>query len=296
MKRRMVRTLVAMLTLVLPAAVALGQAPPGPALMYRTQMEVTGAPATFDLLNLVLEFAPGAQTPLHTHGGQGIITVLEGEVIHRPHGGEARRVVAGDSFVETPGNPHTASNESRANARVAFTVLLPKGAPVTTVEGEASPNPPPGPTVVYRTSFEATNPAPTFDLVNLVLDFAPGVWTPVHTHGGHGMVTVLEGAIVHQPQGGEERRVGAGESFLESPGHAHSAGNMSGAKARVVFSVLLPRGAELTTVLPGTQPAPQPVELPNTGKHVLVPSWLLLSLGSGLLATGWLIRRKRIPA
>src|SRR3712207_1297619 len=185
MKRRMVLTLVAVLALVLPAAVALGQAPPGPTQVYRTSMEVTGAPATFDLINLVLDFAPGARTPVHSHGGQGIVTVPEGEVIHRPEGGEARRVVAGDFFIETPGNPHTAGNESQANARVAFTLLLPKGAAVTMVEGEAGQNPPPGPTTVYRTSFEATNPGATFDLVNLVLDFAPGVWTSLHSHGGH---------------------------------------------------------------------------------------------------------------
>ncbi len=86
MKRRMVLTLVAVLTLVFPAAVALGQAPPGPTQVYRTSMEVTGAPATFDLINLVLDFAPGAQTPVHSHGGQGIVTVLERRN-HPPAGG-----------------------------------------------------------------------------------------------------------------------------------------------------------------------------------------------------------------
>jgi quercetin dioxygenase-like cupin family protein len=177
---------------------------------------------------------------------------------------------------------------------VAFTILLPKGGAVTTVEGDPSPNPPPGPTVVYRTQFEAANPAPTFDLVNLVLDFAPGVWTPVHSHGGQGMVTVLEGEVVHRPVGGEERRVVGGENFLESPGGPHAAGNVSGAKARVIFSVLLPKGAEVTTVLPETQPAPQPAALPNTGDHPLPLAWVVVGLGAGCLATGLLIRGKRI--
>ena len=295
MKRRMLFSIVAVFTLVLPAAVARGQTP-GPTLVYRTSMEVTGAPATFDLINLVVDFAPGARTPLHSHGGQGIVTVLEGEVIHRPEGGEERRVVAGESFLEIPGHSHTASNESQAKARVAFTAVLPKGAEVTTVHGDPDPNPPPGPVLVYRTSFEAANPSATFDLVNLVVDFAPGAWTPLHFHGGHGMVTVLEGEVVHRPHGGEERRVVAGESFLEIPGHAHAAGNVSGARSRVMFSVLLPKGAELTTVLPDNQPAPQPAELPNTGYHPRPLAWLVFSLGAGLLATGWLIRRKRIQA
>ena len=278
MRRKMlVPAIVALFAVVLPAAVALGQeVPPGPTLVYRTSMEVTGAPATFDVINLVLDFAPGARTPVHTHGGHGIVTVLEGEVMHRPEGGEARRVVAGESFIETPGNPHAAGNESQAKARAAFTVLLPKGAEVTTVAGVPSGDAPPGPTVVYKTSFETANPAATFDLVNLVLDFAPGAWTPMHSHGGHGMVTVLEGEVMHRPQHGEERRVAAGEFFLESPGHPHAAGNTSGSKARVMFSILLPKGAELTTVvaapnpasppaLPNTGEAPVPVTLPDTG-------------------------------
>ena len=295
MKRRMLLTLLVGFTLVLPATLARGQTP-APTLVYRTSMEVTDAPATFDLINLVVDFAPGARTPFHSHGGHGIVTVLEGEVIHRPEGGEERRVVAGESFLELPGRPHTASNESQAKARVAFTALLPKGAEVTTVHGDPDPNPPPGPVLDYRTSFEATNPSVTFDLVNLVVDFAPGAWTPLHSHGGHGMVTVLEGEVVHRPHGGEERRVVAGESFLEIPGHPHTAGNVSGAKARVMFSVLLPKGAELTTVLPATQPAPQPAELPNPGYHPRPLAWLVFSMGAGLLATGWLIRRKRIQA
>ena len=206
-----------------------------------------------------------------------------------------RRVATGDSFTETPGHPHTAGNESSTNTRVAFTVLLPKGAAVTTVAGAPGSDAPPGPTVVYRTSFEATRPAATFDLINLVLDFAPGAWTPLHSDGGHGMVTVLEGEVVHRPAGGEERRVVAGESFLETPGNPHSAGNTSGARARVMFSVLLPKGAELTTVLPAAPPAPPPAELPNTGYYPRPLAWLVFSMGAGLLTTGWLIRRKRIP-
>ena len=290
MKRRILCRIVAVFMLVLPS-VAFGQTS-GPTVLYRTSMEVTGAPATFDVINLVLDFAPGTRTPMHSHGGNGIVTVLEGEVTHQPEGGEARRVIAGESFLETPGNPHIASNESKANARVAFTVLVPKGAEVTTVRGDPGPNPPPGPVVVYRTAFEAVSPAAKFDLVNLVLDFAPGAWTPMHSHGGHGMVTVLEGEVVHRPEHGEEQRVAAGKSFQESPGNAHSAGNMSGSKARVIFSVLLPKGAELTTVVA----APQQTVLPNAGSRPLGMTWLLFIASVGLLAVGWRVRRTRTHA
>ena len=293
--RMLVTAVVAVLAVLVSSGAALGQtAPPGPTLVYRTSMEVTNAPAAFDVINLVLDFAPGAQTPVHTHGGHGIATVLEGEIVHRPQGGEARRLVAGESFLETPGNPHAAGNESQAKARMAFTVLLPKGAAVTTVAGDPSLEVPPGPTVVYRTSFEAANPAATFDLVNLVLDFAPGASTPLHSQGGQGMVTVLEGEVVHRPDGGAERRVVAGESFMETPGHAHTAGNTSGAKARILFTVLLPKGAELTTVVAAPAPAPQPVALPDTGERPVSTAhiWVALIAGSSLLVAGSRLRRK----
>lgn len=150
---------------------------------------------------------------------------------------------------------------------------------------------PPEPQVVYRTAMEVTNPPAVFDAINLVLDFAPGASTPIHTHGGQGIVTVLDGELVHRPEGSEERRLQAGESFLETPGHAHTAGNESQANARVLFTILLPKGAELTTV----QGAPQPAALPNTGDDSMATQhlWVAFLAGAGLLVGGWLLRRKR---
>src|SRR6478735_6805755 len=34
----------------------------------------------FEAIQLILELAPGAQTPPHSHGGPDLITVLDGEV------------------------------------------------------------------------------------------------------------------------------------------------------------------------------------------------------------------------
>jgi quercetin dioxygenase-like cupin family protein len=154
---------------------------------------------------------------------------------------------------------------------------------------------PPGPQVIYRTTMEVSNPPATFDTVNLVLDFAPGAATPLHTHGGQGIVTVLEGELVHRPEGGEERRLRPGESFMETPGHAHIAANDSAANARVLFTALLPKGAQLTTVQGAPQPVAPPAALPRTGEDSLdwQHLWVAVLAGAGLLASGWLLRRKR---
>jgi len=157
---------------------------------------------------------------------------------------------------------------------------------------------PPGPQVVYRTAMEVSNPPAVFDTINLVLDFAPGASTPLHSHGGQGIVTVLEGELVHRPEGGEERRLRPGESFLETPGHAHIAANESGANARVLFTALLPKGAQLTTVQSAPQSPAPPAALPKTGEHPAASEhlWVVVLAGAGLLAAGWLLRRKRRSA
>jgi quercetin dioxygenase-like cupin family protein len=291
-----VATFIALFAFIIRAGTALGQdLPPGPQVVYRTTMEVSNPPAAFDTVNLVLDFAPGASTPLHTHGGQGIVTVLEGELVHRPEGGEERRLRAGESFQETPGHAHIAANDSQANTRVVFSALLPKGAALTTVSGDQGGQElPPGPQVVYRSTMEVSNPPAVFDTVNLVLDFAPGASTPLHSHGGQGIVTVLEGELVHRPEGGEERRLRAGESFLEMPGHAHIAANDSAANARVLFTALLPKGAQLTTVQGAPQPPAPPAALPKTGDDSMASQhpWVAVLAGAGLLAGGWLVRRR----
>jgi quercetin dioxygenase-like cupin family protein len=150
---------------------------------------------------------------------------------------------------------------------------------------------PPGPTPVYRSSFEVTNPPAHFDTINLVLDFAPGAWTPMHTHGGQGIVTVLEGELTHRPHGGEEQTFVAGESFTETPGHVHAAGNDTDATARVLFTILLPKGAELTTVVQNTG---QPT-LPETGVFDSTSRelwFLVMSAGALITISGWFIQRK----
>ena len=42
---------------------------------------------TYDIVQLELEFAPGAQTPRHRHGGPGIVTVLQGQLTFRTDAG-----------------------------------------------------------------------------------------------------------------------------------------------------------------------------------------------------------------
>lgn len=107
---------------------------------------------------------------------------------------------------------------------------------------------PPGPTPVYRASFTPAEIPAAFDVVSIMLDFAPGAWTPLHSHGGQGVVLVVDGTMTVRDEAGSETTYGSGETWIEMPGHRHKAGNETDANARVVFTIVLGEGAELTTV------------------------------------------------
>jgi quercetin dioxygenase-like cupin family protein len=112
----------------------------------------------FEVIQLILELAPGAQTPLHSHGGPDLITLLAGEVtVHLDATGVETVYNAGEFWTETPGVIHMVSNTGQETARMSVVFLLPEGATLTTVkEGASSGDMPPGPTVVYRTSMAVT--------------------------------------------------------------------------------------------------------------------------------------------
>ena len=65
---------------------------------------VTDAPAQADLVQLVVDFEPGAWTSLHRHGGQAINLVLEGQITLR-HGGIDRPYKAGQSWTDSTSTP-----------------------------------------------------------------------------------------------------------------------------------------------------------------------------------------------
>lgn len=145
-------------------------------------------------------------------------------------------------------------------------------------------NLPPGPTPVSQARLAIPSMTGEFELVNIILDFAPGAFAPIHTHGGPGLVTVLTGEMSNTVEGKPEQIIKTGENWAELPGEYALVGNKGTTNARVSFAVVLPKGEALTTV---RQPAPEPVGMPRSGAGVgavlplllLVPALLLVSMG-----------------
>lgn len=87
-------------------------------------------PAEFTVTQLVFDFAPGAVLALHKHGGQGLATVMEGDLTFASAAGTVQRA-ANTSFANIT-TPHEVRNNSNTNATLLVTVLVPAGADATT--------------------------------------------------------------------------------------------------------------------------------------------------------------------
>src|SRR5262249_46460149 len=95
-----------------------------------SRFAVTNAPLQAELVMLVVDFPPGAWTSWHTHGGQAINLVLEGEITLR-HAGTAHAHRAGEAWTDSSGEVHAAGNTGTGKARLLTNFLLPKGATQT---------------------------------------------------------------------------------------------------------------------------------------------------------------------
>jgi quercetin dioxygenase-like cupin family protein len=73
----------------------------------------------------------------------------------------------------------------------------------------------------------------------LLIEYPPGSVDPVHRHNAHGFIYVMEGSIVMQVKGGEEKTLKPGDTFYEGPDDVHTVGRNASkteaAKFLVVF-------------------------------------------------------------
>ena len=108
---------------------------PAPAILNKTlysfALDSPSISGGYGLVQQVLDFAPGSQTPKHRHGGPGVITVIQGQLTLSRNGAEKTYNV-GDSFTEMPGETLQAFNRGKTELMVAASYLLPDGAQLTT--------------------------------------------------------------------------------------------------------------------------------------------------------------------
>jgi quercetin dioxygenase-like cupin family protein len=104
----------------------------GPITVSQAKFPLKVQGADYDLLTTIMDFPPGAGVARHFHGGHVQVTVLSGEMTLKEKGAE-RVVKSGESWTENPGDQHSVVNAGTVIARVAVSMLLPKGAEANTI-------------------------------------------------------------------------------------------------------------------------------------------------------------------
>lgn len=129
---------------------------------------------------------------------------------------------------------------------VILTALLMVAA--VTAEEKAAQTMPPGPAAAYQAKFPIAVKGGDYELLTVILDFPPGAGIPEHFHGGQALATILSGELTLKEKGAE-KIMKTGESWTENPGDRHAVINAGTVPTRVAVSFLLPRGAEVTTLV-----------------------------------------------
>jgi len=260
-------TAVLALSAVIPARPAAAEDPPRPTQRMVSTFPVSAAPAQYELVEQVVDFAPGAATRLHQHGGRAYVTVIEGQIAFS-QGGVDTVYGSGQSYIEEAGSFHTLTNKGSAKARIFISVLLSPGQ-AHILAHPSSTAPAIAPTIAFlgRTVL-GTQPA-EFTLTQAVVDFSPGAYQPPHHHGGVGLLIVIDGELAFRTEGAE-KRLKPGGTF-EDVGEAHDALNVATGTSTTVVTFLIRKGEPQTTFLSTapTQPAAT-IRPPSTGDAGLI--------------------------
>jgi quercetin dioxygenase-like cupin family protein len=107
-------------------------APAAPAGFKRVELQKHDLPGGREAVTARGEFQPGAAVPRHTHPGEEIGYVVEGELTIEIDGQPAKTVKAGEAFFIPPNTVHAGKNTSKGNTAVVSTYLIEKGKPLAT--------------------------------------------------------------------------------------------------------------------------------------------------------------------
>jgi quercetin dioxygenase-like cupin family protein len=79
------------------------------------------------------EFNVGAAVPMHTHPGEEVAYILEGEIALAVEGKPTVTLKPGDVFFIPAGTHHSAKNAGTGPAKILSTYIVEKGKPIATV-------------------------------------------------------------------------------------------------------------------------------------------------------------------
>jgi quercetin dioxygenase-like cupin family protein len=93
----------------------------------------------YEVVTFINDFAPGAQTPVQTYGGQAVTTPLDGDLSFVENGVE-KVYKAGQTYEQIVGEYSQLRNTGSTNVRAFVTALLPKGKTLVTTQIAGAPS------------------------------------------------------------------------------------------------------------------------------------------------------------
>jgi len=93
--------------------------------------DLTGVPGR-EVSMILVEYSPGASTPVHTHHAQALVYVLEGSIVMQVRGGAPVTLAPGQTWSEGPDDVHVVSRNASDSAPAKYVVFMvkDKGAPI----------------------------------------------------------------------------------------------------------------------------------------------------------------------
>jgi quercetin dioxygenase-like cupin family protein len=164
----------------------------GRTILAESRFDVTNPAQQVQLVQLVVDFPPGAWTSWHTHGGQAINLVLEGEITLR-HAGMEQAYRAGQAWTDSSSQVHAAGNSGAGKARLLTNFLLPQGAPET-IAVRGSPF---EPTIAYAARFALPALPADAQIVQQVIDLGPA-WHAERTLAGFTANIIIAGEVAYK--------------------------------------------------------------------------------------------------
>ena len=220
----------AILAGVLPGDVAVAQAPvPGFSTFSKNTFAGIATPGpSIELVQAVMDYAPGAKSPANTLHAPRVFTVIEGELTVRI--GDGTNVYAAGKGAPVPaGTAVTMTNASTtASARVFVSTLLPAGATDRALEsGTANRSVMPKATFVSRIPMYRL-PA-VVELVQMGYRYDVGYTTPNHVMMQPHLQTITEGECSYNYLDGTSESYGPGEQaqmYVGRPGNMATSGHV----------------------------------------------------------------------
>ena len=90
--------------------------------------------------------------------------------------------------------------------------------------------------------------APGREVIQVLVDFGPGVVAPRHSHPGEEIVYVVEGVLEYQLDGRPPVTLKAGEVLFIPDGGIHAVKNVGGGKGAELATYIVQKGKPLLTV------------------------------------------------